>query len=168
MTRWRDARRRSSSTTTLLAEEISAAAPEKWASGFGNSQHAPGRPRSAAGGPTKAAAVLEAARALEAVGVITAADITEKNAPEVKRCMQGVAGIGYATTNYFLMLLGRPGAKPDRMVDRSLTRATGAEWSNSDADGLVTAAAEALDVSPAALDHAIWSYESAQARSADN
>ena len=164
---WRSARRRQSSTTTAIAKEISSATPAKWAASFGNSQHSPGRPGSAPGGPTKAAAVLEAARALEAEGVITADDITDHNAAQVKGCLRCVAGVGYATTNYFLILLGRPGVKPDRMVHRFLTNATGTDWSNSAAENLVNAVAEALDVPAASLDHAIWSYESARSRTAD-
>lgn len=164
---WRSARRRQSSSTTSLAREISTATPTKWATSFGNSQHSPGRPASAPGGPSKAAAVLEAARALEAEGVITADDITDENAARVKRALRSVAGVGYATTNYFLMLLGRPGVKPDRMVHRFLTDATGSGWSDSAAEDLVNAVAEVLDVSAAALDHAIWSYESARSATAD-
>lgn len=88
----RSARRRQSSSTTALAREISRATPTKWATSFGNSQHSPDRPASAPGGPSKAAAVLEAAQALEAEGVLTADDITDENGARVKRALRSVAG----------------------------------------------------------------------------
>lgn len=162
---WRGARRRQQWTTSALAKEITSATPDKWSQRFGNAQHSPSRPASAPGGPTKAATVLEAALALEAIGVVSAGDITDGNAGDVKRCLRAVPGIGYATVNYFLMLLGRPGVKPDRMVHRFLSDATGNIRTNGDAERLVEEVAERLGVEPSALDHAIWSYESAKAAS---
>jgi len=78
--------------------------------------------------------------------------------------MQGVSGIGYATANYFLMLLGAPGVKPDRMIHRFLTDATGRTFTNAEAERVLLAAAERLGVKPDDLDHACWSYESERAR----
>ncbi|MGI8937538.1 MAG: hypothetical protein ACR2JF_04845 [Iamia sp.] len=87
-------------------------------------------------------------------------DITEDNVGQVKQTLRSVPGIGYATTNYFLMLLGRPGVKPDRMIHRFLYDATGRDRSNSEAEELVTGVASNLGVAPHELEHAIWSHES--------
>ena len=167
VTDWRRGRDRSDFTTSALAEEISAATPIGWATSFGNSQVAPGRPADAPEGPTKSAAVLQAARALSDAGIERADDITDESADVAKRCLRGVPGIGYATTNYFLMLLGRPGVKPDRMVHRFIRRVLDIKVSNSDADALVSAAAGELGVAPEQLDHAIWKWESDQAAGGD-
>ena len=82
----------------------------------------------------------------------------------MKVALRSVPGIGYATTNYFLMLLGAPGVKPDRMIHRFLRQATGHAFSNAQADSVVCAAAERLGVQPNRLDHAIWSFESYRAQ----
>ena len=54
-----------------------------------------------------------------------AGHITAANTATAKRVFQSVPGIGYATASYFLMLLGAPGIKPDRMIHRFLQDATG-------------------------------------------
>ncbi len=54
----------------------------------------------------------------------TAEQITDENAHKVKGTVMSVQGIGFATANYFLMLLGRSGVKPDRMVHKFLKDAT--------------------------------------------
>jgi len=82
-------------------------------------------PSAAPGGPTKAAAVLEAAQKLVGIEVQEPADIADATVDRVKRAMRSVGGVGYATTNYFLMLLGRPGVKPGRMVLRFLAATLG-------------------------------------------
>ena len=69
---WRGERLRTSYDLTALASEIASDGPIVWAKRFGNSQHSPGRPATAPGGPTKAASVLEAAKALSAIGVSSA------------------------------------------------------------------------------------------------
>jgi hypothetical protein len=62
------------------------------------------------------------------------------------------------------MLVGLPEVKPDRMIRRFAAAALGrpAETSVSvdEARRLVLAAATGLGVSPRALDHAIWAYQS--------
>ncbi len=74
-----------------------------------------------------------------------------------------VPGIGYATANYFFMLLGAPGVKPDRMIHRFLTAAIGHDVSNEVAEAAIWSAATRLGVQPNELDHAIWRYESDKA-----
>ena len=49
----------------------------------------------------------------------------------VTDALRSVPGIGYATSNYFLMLLGAPGVKPDRMVHRFLRGALGRGLTNA-------------------------------------
>jgi hypothetical protein len=76
--------------------------------------------------------------------------------------LASVPGIGRGTASYFLMLLGAPGVKPDRMVHRFLRDAAGHAFSNAQAESVVVAAAERLSVQPHVLDHAIWRYESSK------
>jgi hypothetical protein len=161
---WRGERLRTSFDLTALASEIAGEGPIAWAKHFRSSQHSPGRPATAPGGPTKAATVLEAAKALSATGVSSAADITDATVGNVKREMMRIPGIGFATTNYFLMLLGRPGVKPDTMIHRFLATACGHKFSNRDAEEAVTTVASELGVPAHLLDHAVWSYERDPAR----
>lgn len=164
VTKWRDGRTGAGSTLRDLRDEIAAAHPETWASKtFENEQRSPGRRPNAPGGPTKAAAVLEAANRLLDANIATASDLTDSTAGEAKRALRSVAGIGYATTNYFFMLLGRPGVKPDRMIHRFVKDATSHQHTSVRAEELITRAAEVLDVAPHELEHAIWKYESDRA-----
>ncbi|CAN5599198.1 heme peroxidase [soil metagenome] len=158
---WQQSRPDGLRSLERLRGEIDGAGVDGWAESFGSHQHSPGRKPSAPNGPTKVAAVREAADALvDRVHVNTADDITEDNVGQVKQTLRSVPGIGYATTNYFLMLLGRPGVKPDRMIHRFLEVATGRDRSNSEAEELVTGVASNLRVAPHELEHAIWSHES--------
>ncbi len=157
-----------SSTSSLVAliKEIETEGPHPWAVRFGNEQHSPRRSADAPGGPWKSAAVLEAAINLRELAIDGAADITDANVAAVKAALRSVQGIGFATTNYFLILLGRPGVKPDRMVHRFLWDATCQNWTNAQANDLVVAAAAQIGtggVPPHELDHAIWSCESRKA-----
>lgn len=160
---WMDARPRRTPSLHALSAEIDSMTPLGWAERFGNQQRSPRRPDDAPGGPTKAATVREAAGRLRCMGVDQAKDIDPANAHEVKAQLMAVPGVGYATANYFLMLLGRPGVKPDRMVHRFLKQATKRTYSNRDAESLITQAATTLDVQPHELEHAIWKYQSDQA-----
>lgn len=163
VTRWREARSRSEFTLKALLDEIDAVGPPKWAERFGNSQNSPSRPASAPGGASKAAAVRQAACLLQRKRVSTDSDIDSENVELVKKTIRRVPGIGYATTNYFLMLLGRPGVKPDRMIHRFLEEAAGHRFSNSEAEQTIRSAAELLGVEPHELEHAIWRFESDRA-----
>lgn len=160
---WRAANDRSRVSLRALREDLLRNGPDAWAKAFGNDQHSPSRPADAPRGPTKAAAVLEACTILcSAVPPIdTAEDIDHEHADDVKRRLRSVPGIGYATTNYFLMLLGLPGVKPDRMIHRFLHDATQRGWSDLLAERLVVQTASVLDgVEAHKLEHAIWSYQS--------
>lgn len=161
---WRDSRTRTTYSLAALRAEIDAAGIDNWAHSFGNRQLSPQRLKSSEGGPSKAAAIRESSHALLAHEIDVAADITSANSKAVWRVLQGVSGVGYATANYFLMLLGAPGVKPDRMIHRFLTNATGHTFTNADAERALLAASAQLEVKPHDLDHAIWSYESKRAR----
>jgi hypothetical protein len=75
----------------------------------------------------------------------------------------GVDGIGDATADYFLILLGHPGVKPDRMIHRFLRRVLGRSVTNAEAARLLECVAKQLRADLVRLDHAIWSLESLQA-----
>ena len=161
---WRDARSRTHFTLDALVAEIDDAGPAEWARRFGNSQVSPGRPASAPGGASKAATTRQAARALTNLGISVDTQIDINNVDTVKTALRSVPGLGYATVNYFLMLLGLPGVKPDRMIHRFVMDATGHDFTNTGAERTISAAARQLDVQPNELDHAIWSYESQRAQ----
>jgi len=160
---WRAGRDRTAWSLDALIAEIDGLGVDGWASHFGNRQHSPTRPPSAPGGPSKAAAVREAAGALRKHGISTAADIGAGNTGTVQQVLLSIPGIGGGTASYFLMLLGAPGVKPDRMVHRFISDAAGHPFSNAQAENVIRAAAKQLDVQPHVLDHAIWRYESSKA-----
>ena len=163
---WMDCRRRAVFSTRSLLAELEERGPDEWARQFGNRQVAPGRPKHAHGGPLKSAAIREAAAQLVADGVNFAGDINDRNVEDVKKRLRSVPGVGHATVNYFLMLLGRPGVKPDRMIHRFLSRALGRRLTNGEAELVLSQAAERLGVQPHELDHAIWSWERSGAHAA--
>jgi len=160
---WRAGRDRTDWSLDELIAEIDGMGVDAWAGHFGNRQHSPTRPPSAPGGPSKAATVREAAGALREQGINTATDIGLGNTETAQRVLAAVPGIGRGTANYFLMLLGAPGARPDRMVHRFLRDAAGHAFSDAQAESAVIAAAERLSVQPHVLAHAIWRYESSKA-----
>ncbi|WAH97522.1 hypothetical protein [Arthrobacter sp. MMS18-M83] len=111
------------------------------------------------GNETKAAAIVQAARALSGIGVETAAD-TDPQDPGHRAAYVNVPGLGPVTWYYFTMLIGAHDIKPDTWVKRFVKLAL--EAPELDADEyvrrLVNAAAAELDVDPRVLDHAIWLY----------
>lgn len=161
---WQEKRDREIYSLEALVVEIDAVGVSRWASSFGNCQVSPRRPASAAHGSSKAATVREAACSLRGRGINVASHIDARNTEDVKRALRVVSGVGYATANYFLMLLGAPGVKPDRMIHRFLKEATGHTFTGAEADQVIGCVARALDVQPHELDHAIWRYESERSR----
>ncbi len=159
---WRDSRDRAAWSLEGLISEIDGLGVDGWADHFRNHQHSPTRPASAPGGPSKAAAVREAAEALRNQGINTAADIDLGTAEVVQQVLRSIPGIGGTTASYFLMLLGAPGLKPDRMVHRFISDAAGHAFSNTRAENVIKAAAGQLNVQPHVLGHAIWRYESSR------
>jgi hypothetical protein len=86
----------------------------------------------------------------------------------VKLALRSVPGIGYATLNYFLMLLGAPGVKPDCMIHRFLKEVTRRSLTNTHTEQALRTVADILGVHPHELDHAIWCYQSSGAQQARN
>jgi len=161
---WQQTRNRRVYSLGALLAEIDAAGVSGWADSFGNHQIAPRRPATAPLGRSKAAAVREAAWMLRQEAINIAGHITAGNTATAKRVLQSVPGIGYATASYFLMLLGAPGIKPDRMIHRFLQDAIGRPSTNARAEQLLQATAETLGAEAHELDHAIWSYQSTRAQ----
>ncbi len=108
-------------------------------------------------GTLKAAAIVQAARRLAAVGVRHAADLDPAAASQ-RAAYCGVRGLGPVTWEYLLMLVGRPGVKADTWITRFVGDAVGRPVDSATAGRLVRQAAERLDVSPTHLDHALWSH----------
>jgi hypothetical protein len=164
--KWQEARTQTRTVFSLdaLIAEIDAAGVATWADMFDNHQLSPGRPADAPCGPTKAATVKEAAGKLREAGINVAADIDSDTATTAKTTLRSVSGIGFATSNYFLMLLGVPGIKPDRMIHRFLKDATGHSFTNAYAAQVLRAVAPHFGVQEHKLDHAIWGYERDQVR----
>ena len=159
---WQQRRERVTFSLDALIAEINAVGVSAWASTFGNSQVSPGRREDAPCGPSKAATVREAAGKLRGTSVNVAADIDSDTAATTKTALRSVSGIGFATSNYFLMLLGVPGVKPDRMIHRFLKDATGHSFSNVRAEQVLRDVAAQFDVQEHVLDHAIWWYQREQ------
>lgn len=111
------------------------------------------------GGALKAAGAIEAGRRLQEHGLRHAADVTAS--PELKKAWTEVKGLGEVSWVYFTMLLGTPDVKADVMIRRFVSRAIGEDATAARARTLVRGAARSVDVSPTALDHAIWDHERA-------
>lgn len=109
-------------------------------------------------GVPKAEAIVRAAAALVAVGVLAAADV-EPTDRRQKRAYTSVRGLGWVTWEYFGMLLGRPGVKADRWVVQAVSNAVRRPVSPAVARDVVLGAAAALDRSPTVLEHALWAFE---------
>ncbi|MCL6424041.1 hypothetical protein Bequi_11735 [Brachybacterium sp. JHP9] len=121
-------------------------------------------------GRRKSACVVEAAQNLLDLTpqVRTASDITEgvedldARVRDVRRAYRRVHGLGGVTAEYFTMLLGIPGVKPDRMilefVNRSLRTAGLKRVDTARARALVEEAFEAIGRGDSLthFDHAIW------------
>lgn len=168
VTAWQQGRRsrRRQYTLRSLVDEIRGSGVDEWATNvIRNTQRSPRRPATAAEGPTKAAAVLEAAKRLLSLDppIDSASDVEEANVAAVRSALMQVDGIGYATANYFTMLLGHPGVKPDRMIHRFLRDALGRDLNDAQAAQLIKNAAVHLKQTEHALDHAIWHWESQRA-----
>ncbi len=103
--------------------------------------------------------LAEAADRLVQVGIVTSGDAREADQTAGKRAYTGVKGLGWVTWEYFLMLLGVQGVKADMHIRDFVTRALDRTVSAHEAHHLVTEAAHQLDVSPTALDHAVWAHQ---------
>ena len=124
---------------------------------------------------SKASAVIEAADALVATGVVTSADLRnkatsgQKGYQAVRAAYTGVHGLGKVTFEYLMMLVGVPGVKSDVMVRRFVAQALGEdEVSSERAHALVVGAHDELrhrarfTQNLTAFDHGIWLYQRTQ------
>ena len=160
---WRD-------SLTMLA----AVHPEKLISIMGRSMAAPNSKRS----HPKATAVTLAATAMNsATGVNSASDISsfiradaQRNGKQLKKAYTSVLGLGPVTFEYFLMLLGVPGVKADRMILDFVRRTEGNDLKEHEVHQCVEDThAEALarkivECNLIEFDHAIWRFERQQTR----
>ncbi len=121
---------------------------------------------SSVNGILKAEAVDRAARLLCTSGIITTTDLAAREA-DVKPGWYRIPGQGSGISwRYFLMLAGVDGIKPDRMIHRFITAATGVAVTNEEAVDLLMRAQQAWpEPRPTLveLDHAIWRHESGRA-----
>lgn len=64
----------------------------------------------------KSAALQRATENMQALGVRHHHDVTTENTAVVKKAYRDTNGLGWVTFEYFLMLLGRPGIKPNTLI----------------------------------------------------
>jgi hypothetical protein len=119
--------------------------------------------RQKTGGVTKAEAIVHAAQRFTAVGVRHAADINPDSSAQ-RNAYCGTRGLGPITWEYFLMLLGNDGVKPDVLVTRFVEEALGRPVEYTEVIEIVGRAAGRLRKTVGALDHSIWNYMSKRPR----
>jgi hypothetical protein len=145
----------------LLAEIESCGGPEGFADALGNHWRA-WQDKSA---PCKTQAIFEAAQLLKAEAVRDRHDLeVALGTADVHSRLKGgwlrIPGQRSGLTwRYFLMNSGMPGIKADRMITRWTSRAVGRTVASSEAETILTRAAEALGLETRRLDHAVWSSE---------
>ncbi len=136
--------------------------PEAFAEAVNNHQRT-----SARSGILKAKAVARqvqmlAAEGMETTGALMAASLTRRTGIQ-QRWMGEVPGQSSGLSwEYFLMLLGLPGVKADRMVRRFVADALAVDEvavTEARANGLVRDAADQLRVDPRFMDYVIWQYQ---------
>ena len=113
--------------------------------------------RQKTGGVTKAEAIVNAAKRFVAIGVTHSADIQPDSAAQ-RDAYCGTRGLGPITWEYFLMLLGNDGVKPDVLVSRFVEEALGRPVGYTEVMQLIREAASRLNKPVGALDHSIWNY----------
>lgn len=147
----------------LLATFDECGGPDGWAARIGTRNRTSTR-----GGVLKAEAIRNAAAVLTTEGIETTDALREAADDElrlkrVRKAWCEVKGQRSGITwRYVLMLAGVPGVKPDRMIIRFVADALEVPRRSVDtayAAEIVTAAAPELDMSPTALDHAIWRFQ---------
>ena len=120
--------------------------------------------------PYKAYAALEAAKVLARHSIETVSDVAgrldsraSREHSDIARQWLAITGQSSALTwSYFLMLVGIPGVKADRMIVRFVTQVLGRprEVSRKEASRLVEEVADIMGVNCIYLDHTIWRYQS--------
>ena len=114
-------------------------------------------------GILKAEAVYRASTFLADAQVETVQDL-EQSVDDIKILWLSIPGQRSGVSwRYFQMLAGVEGIKPDRMIHRFITRATGDRVNNLDAVEMLSLAQQRLPTPRPTLtqfDHAIWRYQS--------
>ena len=120
--------------------------------------------------PYKAYAALEAAKVLARHSIETVSDVAgrldsreSRERSDIAREWLAITGQSSALTwSYFLMLVGIPGVKADRMIVRFVTQVLGRprEVPRKEASRLVEEVADIMGVNYIYLDHTIWRYQS--------
>jgi hypothetical protein len=151
-------------TPADLADTIDAlGGPDAFAQAVGNRQRT-----SARGGVLKAEAVLEAARMLDESGIARPADLSALSREDLRRVRAAWTALhgqrSGLSWNYFLMLLGIPEVKADRMIRRFVADALGRQDESNvapeEARALVLAAANQQNLDWRGVDYAIWRHQS--------
>lgn len=158
---WRDHTHREplDDLAALLADVENLGGPDAFADALGNHQRVPG---GAPDRPLKTTAVVEAARALVDEGASTSRQLRDRVARDPKRVpvvLRRVGRIGAVTVSYFLMLLGVPDIKADRMICRFVESAIGQDVTSEEARGTMVRAAGDLGIDARRLDHAAWDWQ---------
>lgn len=120
--------------------------------------------------PRKAYAALEAAKVLAQHSLETVVEIsaqldsrTAREKSEIAKQWLAIPGQSSGLTwSYFLMLIGIPGVKADRMIIRFVTSALERKKQvfPKDASRLIEQVADIMEVNYSHLDHVIWRYQS--------
>ena len=131
----------------------------EWADRIGNRKPTSTGPNA----PLKAAAVQSAAAVLADLGITTTAELAAADRTAAAQSWLAIPGQRSGLTwSCLLTLAGIKEARADRMVIRYVANALEVEPMSLTADDvgdLVEAAAHDAGVDPAALDHAIWRFE---------
>jgi len=148
--------------------DVGGMSDDEFADVLGNRQRTSTR-----GGILKAAAAREYAAILVDHGVVTLEDVAALLTDHwhiklVEAALARVRGHGSGVRiSYLWMLAGDDHhVKADRMVIRWVEQALGRGVGAAEAAGIVQAAAEPLEVTPWALDHAIWRRQSGRTATA--
>lgn len=125
-----------------------------------NRQRVPGRDPDR---PRKGEAVKAVAKNLVDAGITNTAtldDIIKGEEERVRRTFTAISGVGDVTFSYFLMLLGYPDVKADRMICRFVADALGRDSIDStSARRLIREVAVRMKMDPRDLDHATWQWQ---------
>jgi len=157
--RWRDAQDdRSLDSLPALLEWVDRNGAGPFTEVLNTWQLVPGR----GDRPLKSEAIIQVASVLTKGGMTGASDVRpDEHGP----AFTSVRGVGSITWRYFLMLLGIPGVKADRMIVRFVADALGLPpraVSSKQAQSLLEDVSGRLNVTATQLDHAAWSYQRGQ------
>lgn len=153
-------------TAELLKTFSDLGGAEAWAKEIGNDN----KTSSHAGAPLKAEAIRQAAEMLTANGITDTKRLREAAENDSLRHIKSqwfrIPGQSVGTAwGYLLMLAGIPGVKPDRMIVRFVADALELPRKAvkpAFAGEAILAAAEALQMPPTDLDHAVWDWQRQQ------